>query len=139
MLINESNILHYIPQREPMVMIDTLVSSDETKTLSSLFIKPDNQFCFDNVFTEPGLIENIAQTAALRVGYHCKLENVPVPIGFIGAIKNLTITKRPLTGSVITTCVELKHQIFDASIIQGTVTQNEEVLAECEMKIFIIK
>ncbi|OFX53848.1 MAG: hypothetical protein A2046_09715 [Bacteroidetes bacterium GWA2_30_7] len=139
MIINDTQILQYIPQREPIVMIDTLVESDEVKTVSSLSINSENIFCKDGVLNMPGLIENMAQTAALRVGYYCKIENKPVPIGFIGGIKNLIINKLPITGSTITTEIFLKHEVMEASIVQCYIKQNEEIIAECELKIFLIK
>lgn len=139
MQINDTEILQYIPQREPIVMIDTLVESDKVKTISALTIKAENIFCKDGVLNMPGLIENMAQTAALRVGYYCKVENKPVPIGFIGGIKNLIINNFPEVGSQITTEVILMHEVMDASIVQCYIRQANEVVAECELKIFLIK
>ncbi|OFX23900.1 MAG: hypothetical protein A2033_15805 [Bacteroidetes bacterium GWA2_31_9] len=139
MQINDTQILQYIPQRQPIVMIDTLVESDEVKTISSLTISPENIFCKDGVLNMPGLIENMAQTAALRVGYYCKIENKPVPIGFIGGIKNLIINNLPKIGSQINTEIILKHEVMEASIVQCYIKQNEVIIAECELKIFLIK
>ena len=139
MKINDNQILQYIPQREPIVMIDTLIESDEIKTVSALTINAENIFCKDGVLNMPGLIENMAQTAALRVGYYCKTENKPVPIGFIGGIKNLILNNFPEIGSTIYTEVILKHEVMDASIVQCYIKQSEEILAECELKIFLIK
>ena len=74
-----------------MVMIDRLVSAESDSAVSSFLIKTDNIFVEDGKFTEPGLVENIAQTAAAMVGHHCALNKIPVPIGFIAAVKDLKI------------------------------------------------
>lgn len=132
-------ITEYIPQREPMVMIDNHIESTENYTVSSFNIQSDNIFVKDGFFHESGLIENIAQTAALRVGYFCKLNNTEVPVGFIGGIKALKINLLPILGESINTKVEILHQVFDATIIRGTVFNSiNEICAECEMKIFTI-
>ena len=47
------------------------------------------------MFTEPGLLENIAQTAAARAGYEAKKENEPVRVGYIGAVKNFEVFDLP--------------------------------------------
>ena len=72
MLVSEENILELIPQRPPMVMIDRLMSCDEKQVVTELLIRPDNIFIDHKGFTSPGLMENIAQTAAARTGYLLK-------------------------------------------------------------------
>ena len=64
-----TNILSYIPQRPPFVMVDEIIDSGEKKTCSKFLIKEDNIFVENGFLKEPGLVENIAQTAAARAGY----------------------------------------------------------------------
>ncbi|HEX8545717.1 MAG TPA: 3-hydroxyacyl-ACP dehydratase, partial [Cytophagaceae bacterium] len=90
-LINKENITEIIPQRPPIVMIDSLVACNEDYTETNLYISEENIFCKDGFFGEPGLVENIAQTAAARIGYLCKQADADVPIGYIAAVKNLQI------------------------------------------------
>ena len=85
------------------------------------------------------MIENIAQSAAARVGYIAKKENSEVPIGFIGAIKNLSIYKFPKVGTTINTSIEIIHEIFNVVLIEGVIKENEKLIAECEMKVFLQK
>ena len=63
MLADKKEVLNYIPQREPMVMVDGLLEVDETFAISRLQVTPENIFCQNGHFTEPGLIENMAQTS----------------------------------------------------------------------------
>ncbi len=125
-------------------MVDTLWYNDETRTVSGFTIPEDNIFCENGFFKEPGIIENIAQTAALRAGYMAsqmanKGEEVKPPVGYIGAVKKLTIVKLPKAGSEVMTEVVIEHVIFDVTLIRGIVTQNSDTIAECEMKIFLKK
>ncbi|MCX6297407.1 MAG: hypothetical protein NTX97_15380 [Bacteroidetes bacterium] len=58
-----------IPQKPPFEMVDKLWYNDDSKTISGFSIKENNIFCENGFFSESGIVENIAQTAALRVGY----------------------------------------------------------------------
>ena len=131
------NIIDLIPQRPPMVMIDQLELCTIDITITNFTIKADNIFCKDGLFNEPGLIENIAQTAAARAGYIAKQKNEEPVVGFIGSVKRLKINALPKVGSQITTSVESMHDIGNVSIVKGIVKQNNEVIAECEMNIFL--
>ncbi len=128
-----------IPQREPMIMIDSLVMFTDTICETSFEILESNIFVKDGLFREPGLIENIAQTAAAKIGYKSLVENVPTPVGFIGSVNNLRVYSLPAVHSILTTSVEVTYAIMDASIIKGTIHSSGELIAECEMKIFLQK
>jgi len=132
-----TDILAYIPQRSPFVMVDEIVYSQDAVTQSRFVVKADNIFVENGSLKEPGLVENIAQTAAARAGYTAKAENKPVSLGYIGAIKNLTVSGFPKVGEEIVTEIKIENQIFDVSLISGKVTCGDTVLAKCEMKIFI--
>ena len=57
-----------LPQKPPMVMVDALVEFTELSAVTRLVVRPDNIFVQNGRLAEPGLVENIAQTAAA----HCK-------------------------------------------------------------------
>ncbi|MCX6204788.1 MAG: 3-hydroxyacyl-ACP dehydratase [Bacteroidetes bacterium] len=133
------NILNYIPQREPFVMVDKIIYSDDKFTSTAFLIKQDNIFVEDGFFKEPGLIENIAQTAASNAGYVAIKENRPVLLGFIAAIKNLQINYFPKVGDELITEIIIENQIFDITIIQGRAICDKKIVAQCELKIFIKK
>ena len=136
MLVEKDNILQFIPQRPPIVMVDCLLSSNEDSSVSQFEISEDNIFCSDGYFTEPGIIENMAQTAALRAGYQAKSNNEKVKVGFIGAVKKLNINKLPLIGSIIETTVHITNQFGNVGLLTARTHQNGELLAEAEMSIF---
>lgn len=137
-------LLKFIPQRSPMVMIDKLFFSNTEKCITGLKIMEQNIFCRDGFFRELGLIENMAQTAAVQVGYNSSTQATEsdykgAPIGFIGAIKDLKIHFLPSVNSEITTEIKITHQIFDATVVNAVVSSNGQTAAECELKIFIKK
>lgn len=136
-ILEGDEILKIIPQKPPMVMVDKLLLFESKRSISGLRIKDSNIFVKNGFFQEAGLTENIAQTAALHTGYLCMKENKPVPIGFIGAIKNLVIHSLPKTGSEINTEINLQYEVFDFTLITGIIKCKDKVIAECEMKIFL--
>ena len=99
-----------LPQQEPFVMISRLVAFDMVRTVTETDIKDANIFIEDGEFCPSGLIENIAQTCAARIGYANKyIFKKGIQIGFIGAIRNLEIFERPKVGEMITTTVDVKR------------------------------
>ncbi|MES2733969.1 MAG: 3-hydroxyacyl-ACP dehydratase [Bacteroidota bacterium] len=137
MLSSGTDVLQFIPQRPPIVMVDTLYSCHEKGSNTGLTIEADNVFCDNGVFSEAGIIENIAQTAAMHVGYLCKQNNIPVPIGFIGAVKNLEVFSLPKAGNQISTTIAIENEVFGVTVISGKVLCNNELVATAEMKIVI--
>jgi predicted hotdog family 3-hydroxylacyl-ACP dehydratase len=136
-MINVENIHSLIPQRPPFVMIHKLLAFSETAVTTGFSIKADNIFVENNVFKEPGLVENIAQTAAARAGYVAHLENKPVLVGYIGAVNNLQVFNLPKTEDELITEITIENQIFDVTLISGKITCNGQMVAQCKMKIFI--
>jgi predicted hotdog family 3-hydroxylacyl-ACP dehydratase len=120
-----------------MVMISSLVHADELKTATTLHIEPGNIFVSNGVFSESGMVENIAQTAAAGVGYQSRQQQKEVPVGFIAAIRDLSIHELPLAGTEISTETVITNHVMDVSIVHGTIKQHDRVLATCEMRIFL--
>jgi predicted hotdog family 3-hydroxylacyl-ACP dehydratase len=137
MTLPTQDILTLIPQRWPFVMIDTLVSSNDEATHTTLLVQAENVLVSDGVLTEAGLVENIAQTAAARAGYIARQLGKPMQPGFIGAVKNLEVFALPKLGDTIETEVTIENQIFDVTIIKGKIICKGITIAQCEMKIFI--
>lgn len=136
MLADRDHIIQYIPQRKPMVMIDALKEASDRHAVTQLMIRAENIFVSDGHFTEPGLVENIAQTAAAQSGYQHVQGGMPVKIGYIAAVKNLVITQLPEVGTVIETSVQVINQVLNVIIIEGRIAQGEMLLCSCEIRIF---
>jgi predicted hotdog family 3-hydroxylacyl-ACP dehydratase len=137
MFIHSDSITGYIPQRTPIVMISGILEVKDNITRTGLQIAADNLFVEDGVLKSPGLLENMAQTAAARVGYIAQQENTPVPIGFIGAVKDFEVFEFPPADSFIETITEIQNQVFNATMVAAKVTLDGKVMAQCELKIFI--
>jgi 3-hydroxymyristoyl/3-hydroxydecanoyl-(acyl carrier protein) dehydratase len=130
-------ILRFIPQREPMVMVEKLHKAEGGQTIGSLQINESNIFCKDGFLQEPGLIENIAQTAAVGVGFEYRNENKDVPTGYIGAVQRLSIHSLPEIGKTIFTEINVEHKVFNTTLINGKISCDDKLIAECSMKIYL--
>ena len=126
-----------IPQKPPMVMVDRLTGVVENVTTTTFLIRDDNIFCENGELREPGLIENMAQTAAAGTGATTGDSSAEAPAGIIGGIRSLKISAFPKTGQEITTRITVLHQVFDATIALGEVFLEDQLIASCELKIFL--
>ena len=132
------DILKLIPQQPPFVMVDKLLYCDPKTTKTALTVREDNIFFDNEVLTEAGLIENIAQTCAVRMGnLNNEVGDNGVKIGFIGVIRNLEIARLPKAGETLVTQVDLIEEVFQISLVNATTSVGDEIITSCEMKISI--
>ena len=136
--IRAIDVHELLPQQEPFVMIGCLTHVDDVRTVTETRISDTNIFVDNGLFSASGLIENVAQTCAARIGFVNKfIRNSGIQIGVIGAVKNLTIHSLPSVGQTITTTVDLVSEILGMTLAKATVTIGEEVILTTEIKIGI--
>jgi len=143
---NHIDIKNFLPHRAPMLMVDNLLSINDESVETNFLINSDCIFVNENVLSESGLIENAAQTCSAIVGKSffdeedTEGENNEV-VGFISGIKSFNIIKLPSLKEIIITTANLISR-FDAQgysicAIKCTIKNENSVLAECEMNLFI--
>lgn len=133
-----TKIGHLIPQKYPFVMVDTLVSFSKSDVTSNFTIKKDNLFFLNDTLSEPGLIENMAQTVALHTGYDFFLKGEDAPTGYIGSIKKIEISKLPKIDETISTHVEILQEFLGITLVKIEVyNKNKELIASGQMKTVI--
>ena len=138
-IIHGEGILGLIPQRPPIVMVDSFFGIEENCSYSGLTVTPDNIFCEAGKLQEPGIIEHIAQSAAARIGFIYTRQGAQVPLGFIGSVDKLSIYDLPEVGMKLFTEITVVQEVFDITLIAAQVKADEKLIAECRMKIFIKK
>ena len=132
------DIHELLPQQEPFVMIGSLVHFDKTLTITETEVRQDNIFVDQGNFSASGLMENIAQTCAARIGFVNKyILKKGIQLGFIGAVRNFEVLELPKVGDVITTRVEVKEEVFGMTLADAIITCGEKVLVTSEMKIAV--
>lgn len=131
-------IKELIPQRPPFVMIDKMLSFDKNVTETQLEIRADNIFCKDGRLMAEGLMENIAQTCAARIGYVSLSKKEAVKIGVIGSVSNYEVFRLPKVGEVIITSVEVIEELLQITLVNAVVKCGDETLAQATMKIALM-
>ena len=127
-----------LPQQEPFVMIGSLVHLDKILTVTETEVQADNIFVDQNHFSASGLMENIAQTCAARIGYINKyILKKGIQLGFIGAVRNFEVISLPEVGDVITTRVEVKEEVFGMTLTEAVIMCGDKVLVTSDMKIAV--
>lgn len=138
MELDKIDIHELLPQQEPFVMVGKLIHYDDVVTVTTTKISDENIFVESGVFTPSGVIENIAQTCAARIGYINKyILKKGIQIGFIGAIRDLKLHRLPKTGEKITTTISVIEEVFGMTLVSASVKIDNEVLANAEMKIAV--
>ncbi len=123
-----------IPQKAPFIMVDKLLHFEDRKVVAGLTISEENIFTKNNKFTEPGLIEHMAQSVALYTGYQFFLKKEDAPTGYIGAIKKAEVLKLPSIGKELVTTVIILHDIMGVTLVAAKTECDGEIIASSEMK-----
>ena len=123
-----------IPHRWPMVLLDTILSFDSHNICAGYTIPKDSIFLKNGSFTEAGILEHMAQSAAAYMGYSAFALNENPNIGFIGAIKKATIIRLPKVSERIETEVEILYNAMGMLMIKCETCLQEEIIASSEMK-----
>lgn len=132
------DIHQLLPQQEPFVMVSHLVQFDEKRTVTELNVDSSNLFVEDGKLLPEGMIENIAQTCAARIGYVNQfILKKGIQIGYIGSIRNMEVQELPKVGDTITTVVDVLEEVFGMTLAKAEVFNHGQIIASTEMKIAI--
>lgn len=126
-----------IPQRNPIVMIDTFFCADEESAETGLHVQSGNLFCEGDLLREPGLIEHVAQSAAAFAGYAPYTRGEQPKLGFIGEVKKFKISRLPNIGEFLHTRLRVLGEAAGVTLIAAETISEREIVASCQMKIFI--
>ena len=127
-----------IPQRPPFVLVDKITNHSGAVTESVFHVDPGHILIEDGVLSAYGLLENMAQSAALMSGYEAHISDKKPKTGYIGTITNSNIYSLPAVNTEINTRVVQTTQIMNIIVIECTAYSGEVLLADCSMKIVLM-
>ena len=131
----EIHISEILPQRPPFLFVDRLLRYDDLETVTSFTVPEEHLLVEDGRLTAPGILENMAQASAARIGYIAKyILHIPIRIGYIGAIRGGKIYRLPRVGEVLETTVVFREEIFEIVLVDISVRVGEELIAEASFK-----
>ncbi|MDY4411123.1 MAG: pseudouridylate synthase [Prevotella sp.] len=127
-----------LPQQEPFVMVGRLTHYDDSGVETETDIAPDNIFVDNGAFSTTGLIENIAQTCAARIGYVNKyILKKGVQIGVIGAVRKLRVNGHPKAGDTIVTKMSIIEELLGMTLAMATVSLGDDLLVSTQIKLAV--
>jgi 3-hydroxymyristoyl/3-hydroxydecanoyl-(acyl carrier protein) dehydratase len=135
MELDQFEMTSLIPQRPPFMMVDKILSCDDTDAVTEFLVRQDNILLDGNQLSSAGIVENMAQSCAARMGCVNLLHNRPIKLGFIGEIKNLKINRQPMLNDHLITEVHILMDVFDMTLASVYTKVNGEVIAEARMKL----
>lgn len=127
----------FLPQREPILMVDKLYEADHVHALTGLTISVDNMFVQEGLFIESGLIEHAAQSASVLVGYEAYKNKQKAPVGYIGEVKKCHIISRPKVGDELLTSIDIISEVDGLSLVRAQISVNSAPVFDCQIKIFV--
>jgi predicted hotdog family 3-hydroxylacyl-ACP dehydratase len=139
LIIEQSNIKNYIPQREPFIMIDNLLSATNDNYKSNFLIRSDNIFLRENKLEPYGLIENIAQTCAAGLAASMKSPANKSMDGFLASISRLEAHSWISVNDTVQTEIIKKFEFDNMYAFEGICYCDNELILKCEMKIVRVK
>ncbi len=118
-------------------MVDYIIDITSTSCTTSLTIKSDNLLIEGNSFSEAGLLEHAAQSAAAwNSAKNAKQQTSQ--IGVIGSIRNCEIKRLPQTGETIQTTVSIVAEIGNKQVIHAQSFVDNEMIAQTDINIALL-
>ena len=118
---NDIDVKDILPQREPFLFVDRLVHYDERETVTVFTVPAEHLLVADGYLTAPGVLENMAQSSAARIGY-------------IGAIRKFRVHRLPAVGETLTTTIIFREDVFGITLTDAVVRVGTEIIAEASLK-----
>lgn len=140
------DIKKFLPHRPPFLMVDHVLTIDDDHVSTCFLIKEDCLFNDSGILNEAGMIENAAQTCSSIVGKSYfdddDLEGEKTKlIGFISAIKKITISNCAKVGATIITKAQIKSRLntdeFTMCSIDCNISEDNKELLSCEINLVI--
>jgi len=134
--IENMDIKNFLPHRKPMLMVRKLLQLDESSVTTDYKIDEDCIFVENNTLSETGLIENAAQVCSSIVGQSFFLDDdlegkSNSLLGYISAIKKVSIYKLPKVGDVLHTKAKLVSRVDTDTMCLCTIESETFVNEEC--------
>lgn len=124
-----------LPQLPPFLFVDRLLHYDEQVTRTAFTVPEEGLFVEDGHFRTAGLVEHMAQSSAVRIGYICRyILHVPVHIGYIGSVRKLKVYRNPAVGDRLETSVLFREDVFGITMTDIEVRCGDEVIATASIK-----
>jgi predicted hotdog family 3-hydroxylacyl-ACP dehydratase len=138
-MTNDIQIESLIPHRDRMKLIETIVYVDQDKAISNTTVSERWPLYKDGAVSPIVLIELVAQTAGICIGWKEKIKNNSKDggKGWIVGVKQAVFHVDELTeSSKITTCSEVVFSHHNFAAFSGTCTIDTVTVGEISIQVF---
>jgi predicted hotdog family 3-hydroxylacyl-ACP dehydratase len=124
-----------IPHRFPILCVDSILVADQNRAVAEYLVR-EGPHVDDEMMWEVGMIEGLAQTAAVlensdEVGLSFERDS-----GMLVGVRNFTIHRRPRIGERLEWHVEIIRRLGPFLLVTGEACCGEELLAEGELRFY---
>jgi predicted hotdog family 3-hydroxylacyl-ACP dehydratase len=138
-IVGGVEILDIIPQRKPFVFVHSYYGEDNGVFYTGYLPEDGTLLTENGHFLETGIIEHMAQSAAVIMGYEYKSRGESIPVGFIGSVSKFELNRMPVVGEELYTGTKVMAKFGDISLVECTISVNGVKVASGELKIFLQK
>ena len=118
------------------MMVDKVEHCDEIDAHTSFTIVSGNILLDeDQTLSAAGIIENMAQSCAARMGCVDLLHGEPIKIGYIGDVRDAIINTQPPIGTILHTHIHVVEEVFNLLLAEVRVMAGDEIIATARMKV----
>lgn len=128
-------ISHLIPQRTPFMMVDRVLRCDEVDALTEFLVREENILLENGLLSPAGIIENMAQSCAARMGCVDMIHGEPIKLGYIGDVRNAEINRQPRVGETLHTGIQILEDMFNLLLAEVTVKSGDDIIATARVKV----
>lgn len=137
---NDLPIEDLIVHRPPMILIDELISADDSQGLCSVTIKEDSEFFDAQRQGVPSYIgsEYMAQAIAAYAGAKAKRNNEEIKIGFLLGSRKISChsTYFPCGSKLMISVAKLIEDESGLSVFECKITADDALLVEAKINVF---
>jgi predicted hotdog family 3-hydroxylacyl-ACP dehydratase len=137
--VKNMDIRRFLPQREPMLMVDDLHQTGADSATTSFLVRAGNVFLDeDSRLAEVAVIEHQAQSASAFAGKQAVDAGATTPpVGLIAEIRHFHCVRRPSVGDTLMTTVNWGAELAGMSRVKVSTAVNGEAIATGELKVYI--
>ena len=132
---SDTPIVKLIPQRPPMMMVDRMLSCDDIDAVAEFTVLQNNIFLGDEGLSSPGIVENMAQSCAARMGCVDLLHGEPIKLGYIGEVRDAVIIRHPHCGETLYTYVHVIEDMFNVLLADVKIESDKDTIATAQIKV----
>lgn len=126
----------FIPHRDPMRLVDTLLSVGDRVARVATTVRPDMPFVeADGRLGEAAYVEMVAQAAAALDGFRQRGQPGSKLFGMMLGVRHLEITGTARVGDCLEIEIFKTARLGDIGVITGSVSRGAELLAKGEIKV----